>query len=198
MKLERCPGAGGDRAQSDARRPVPTWPRRLAEVDDASTRLSELLVEARAMAAGGSPALIRRLAVQVRSLHQRRPNPSGDRRRDGQRRRGAPAAAAPARRLATFRRRGFRPGVLPAGTGRRARPSELPERDRSGRGRSAAAGHALDPRRIDIYQLGTLLCRLLTGESVLAYMYDPTVKAQVPAAARSLLDRALGHDARAV
>jgi serine/threonine protein kinase len=53
-------------------------------------------------------------------------------------------------------------------------------------------GFAVDPRRIDIYQLGTLLCRLVTGESVLGYMYDPAVKARVPAAARSLLERALG------
>ena len=40
-------------------------------------------------------------------------------------------------------------------------------------------GHAIDPRRIDIYQLGTLACRLITGESVLGYLYDPQVKARV-------------------
>ena len=33
-----------------------------------------------------------------------------------------------------------------------------------------ARGCTLDPRRIDIYQLGTLLCRLLTGHSVLSYI----------------------------
>jgi formylglycine-generating enzyme required for sulfatase activity/serine/threonine protein kinase len=55
-------------------------------------------------------------------------------------------------------------------------------------------GHSIDPRQIDIYQIGTLLCRLLTGETILGYMYDPKIKAKVPSAARGALGRALGED----
>jgi serine/threonine protein kinase len=53
----------------------------------------------------------------------------------------------------------------------------------------------LDPRSVDVYQLGVLLCRLVTGQSILQYMYSPTAKAKVPSFVRSLLDRALGHSA---
>jgi serine/threonine protein kinase len=54
-------------------------------------------------------------------------------------------------------------------------------------------GHAIRPERIDVYQLGALLCLLLSGEGVLSYMYSPTAKAAVPSSARPLVDRALGH-----
>ncbi len=56
-------------------------------------------------------------------------------------------------------------------------------------------GHSLDPRSIDVYQLGVLLCRLATGQSIRCYMLDPTVKAEVPDTIQAVLDRALGHDA---
>jgi predicted Ser/Thr protein kinase len=52
----------------------------------------------------------------------------------------------------------------------------------------------LAPQRIDLYQLGVLLCRLVTEEPVMAYIYSPTAKAKVPAAARVVLARALGFD----
>ncbi|MBU4272790.1 MAG: protein kinase [Planctomycetes bacterium] len=56
------------------------------------------------------------------------------------------------------------------------------------------AGYALDPRRVDVYQLGVLLCRLATGEPVLSYIYDAKIKSRVPAVARLLLEGALGFD----
>jgi serine/threonine protein kinase len=74
---------------------------------------------------------------------------------------------------------------------------ELPEALDAAAALLQARGHTLDPRRIDIYQLGTLLCRLLTGHSVLNYMYTAHGKTDVPAVAHPLLERALGYDASA-
>ncbi len=54
-------------------------------------------------------------------------------------------------------------------------------------------GLALDPRRVDVYQFGVLLCQLLTGESLLSYRYSTSVKAKVPPVARAVLDRCLGE-----
>ncbi len=56
------------------------------------------------------------------------------------------------------------------------------------------AGYALDPRRVDVYQLGALLCRLATGEPVLSYIYDATIKARVPAVVQPLLSGSLGFE----
>ena len=60
----------------------------------------------------------------------------------------------------------------------------------------AAGLKNVDPQRIDIYQLGTLLCRLLTGQSVNAFLSRPRVAAKVPPEARDLIERALGHDSK--
>lgn len=82
-------------------------------------------------------------------------------------------------------------------------PPELADRDACdlpGDARAAAAvlaAHGLtsvDPRRIDLYQLGVLCCRLLSGESLQGYLYSPGVKAAVAADVRGILDRALGYD----
>jgi serine/threonine protein kinase/formylglycine-generating enzyme required for sulfatase activity len=54
-------------------------------------------------------------------------------------------------------------------------------------------GVDVDPRRVDIYQFGVLLCRLLTGESLVSYRYRTRAKAKVPPLARALLDRCLGE-----
>jgi len=54
----------------------------------------------------------------------------------------------------------------------------------------------VDPRRIDLYQIGVVACRLLTGGPLRAYLLDPAVKARVPATADSLLAGLLGDDAK--
>lgn len=59
----------------------------------------------------------------------------------------------------------------------------------------ATHGVTCDGRRIDVYQLGVLLCHLVAGESVMAYLYDADVKRRIPAQLRPVLDRALGHEA---
>jgi WD40 repeat protein/serine/threonine protein kinase len=72
-------------------------------------------------------------------------------------------------------------------------PVRLPAGIEEARQALARASCDLDPRRIDVYQLGTLLCRLLTGEPCAAYLRSPRVKARVPPAIRPLLERALGY-----
>jgi serine/threonine protein kinase/WD40 repeat protein len=58
-----------------------------------------------------------------------------------------------------------------------------------------AAGAAADPRRIDVYQLGVLLCRMLTGDPVEVYLRSPSAKAKVPPPVQPIIDQALGYDA---
>lgn len=70
---------------------------------------------------------------------------------------------------------------------------ELPADLAAARERLAEAGVALPPERIDVYQLGTLLCQLVTGEPVSAYLRSPRTKAAVPTTIRTLIDRALGY-----
>jgi serine/threonine protein kinase len=55
-------------------------------------------------------------------------------------------------------------------------------------------GTPLDPRRIDVYQFGVLLCQSLTGEPFLNYLFSPTGKANVPQMARALLESCLGEN----
>jgi hypothetical protein len=56
------------------------------------------------------------------------------------------------------------------------------------------AGIALEPELIDVYQLGALLCRLIGGESIDAYLRSPRARAKVPTAIQSIIDSSLGHD----
>lgn len=55
-------------------------------------------------------------------------------------------------------------------------------------------GLTCDPRRIDVYQIGVLLCRLLTGESAEVYLRSPRAKAKVPPNLQTILDQCLGYD----
>ena len=73
----------------------------------------------------------------------------------------------------------------------------LPTEREKAEGILRQCGRTMDPRRIDTYQLGVLLCRLLTGESIIAYMYSPVVKAKVPQIARAVLAQMLGDEVAA-
>jgi predicted Ser/Thr protein kinase len=55
-------------------------------------------------------------------------------------------------------------------------------------------GIACDPRRIDVCQLGAILCRMLTAEEVANYLKSPRTRGKVPAAFRPVIDGALGYD----
>ncbi len=57
------------------------------------------------------------------------------------------------------------------------------------------AGIHVDPRRVDVYQLGVLLCRQAGIDSVAEYLRSPKARGKIPAAWRKLIDRSLGHDA---
>ncbi len=54
------------------------------------------------------------------------------------------------------------------------------------------SGITLDPRQVDYWQLGELLCQMLTGESSQAYVRSPRVKGKVSPELRPILERALG------
>ena len=72
---------------------------------------------------------------------------------------------------------------------------ELPAEIEAARAILRKQGLAVDPRRIDVYQFGVVLCQLLTGESLVSYRYSTSVKARVPHSARAVLDRCLGEGA---
>ncbi len=71
---------------------------------------------------------------------------------------------------------------------------ELPAEIEVARARFAAAGIMLEPRQVDLCQLGALWCRMLTGESAQAYLRSPRTKGKVPSELRPVLERALGYN----
>jgi|GEM_PF-1104419 len=75
-------------------------------------------------------------------------------------------------------------------------PVKLPVNIDSLRRQLEAAGTPLDPRQIDLFGLGAAWCRLLTGESVGAYLRSPRVKGRFPARQRLTLERMLNVNGR--
>ena len=76
----------------------------------------------------------------------------------------------------------------------RAGVVRLPAGIEAARQELARVGVALNPRRIDVYQLGALLCQLLTGQAVSAYLCSAKTKSKVPTPLQPLIDWALGHN----
>ena len=94
----------------------------------------------------------------------------------------------------------FRSRILPAGVGTvdaahasKRLAMELPADIEAAAAVLREHGHDFDPRLIDIYQLGTLACRLLTGGSIREYMYTLDARGRLPGDLALLLDRMLGH-----
>jgi serine/threonine protein kinase len=54
------------------------------------------------------------------------------------------------------------------------------------------SGVAADPQQIDLYQLGALLCKLLTGTDVAMYLQSPRVQSKIRPAIRHLIDHSIG------
>lgn len=73
---------------------------------------------------------------------------------------------------------------------------KLPAELASANQRLQAAGLDIDARRIDVYQLGAVLCQLATGKTVEEYAESPRVKASISAEVREVLDPTLGFDTR--
>jgi hypothetical protein len=160
----------------------------------ARRRLSELLAEPHEWLLKDCLLLVHELALQVRTLHQN----------------GGTHRAICAEQVSLDEE--FRPQLGPPAGPRRfggedsdlelcppqlalGEALEVPERIDAAAAVLQRNGRLLDPRSIDIYQLGTLLCRLVTGEPMMRYMYDPTIKARVPPVALTVLERALGEKA---
>lgn len=72
---------------------------------------------------------------------------------------------------------------------------ELPTDYRAAEARLKDAGHRINPRRVDVYQLATLLIQLLCHKSVSTYLSSPRAAAAVPPSLRRAIDRALGYRA---
>lgn len=77
---------------------------------------------------------------------------------------------------------------------RRSHAFEIPAEIEAAQRVLASHGIVSVPQRIDLYQFGTLLCRLITGRSVQSYLSSPGVLVRVPAGARRVIDGCLGYD----
>jgi serine/threonine protein kinase len=77
---------------------------------------------------------------------------------------------------------------------RRSREIELPADAEAARQICVAAGVLAPPERVDVYQVGTLLCRLVCGRSVMAYLSSPGLLQTIPPGVRTVIDRCIGYD----
>ncbi|MFH1614652.1 MAG: LamG-like jellyroll fold domain-containing protein [Planctomycetota bacterium] len=75
-------------------------------------------------------------------------------------------------------------------------PLSLPAEIKAARQVLTEAGILLDPHQIDFYQLGALLCFMVSGHSVSDYLHSCKAKADVPEEIVSIIDRALGMNAK--
>ncbi|MEZ5944874.1 MAG: protein kinase [Planctomycetaceae bacterium] len=57
------------------------------------------------------------------------------------------------------------------------------------------AGIPQPAQQIDLYQIGTLACRLLTGEGIIEYLRSPKVKGEISPPLQRIIDASLGFDA---
>src|SRR5579863_1205987 len=73
---------------------------------------------------------------------------------------------------------------------------KLPASIDSIRRRLESEGSTIDPRQIDLFALGAVWCRLLTGESVSVYLRSPRVKGLFTGKQRFTLERMLGANGR--
>ena len=73
----------------------------------------------------------------------------------------------------------------------------LPTEINAARKHLANVGIDCDPVRIDLYQLGALLCEMLTGQTVAAFLQSAKVRSRVPVEFRDVIDRSLGYAAAA-
>ena len=77
---------------------------------------------------------------------------------------------------------------------RRSREIELPADAETARQICVGAGVLAPPERVDVYQVGTLLCRFVCGRSVMAYLSSPGLLQTIPSGVRTVIDRCIGYD----
>ncbi|MHC4622238.1 MAG: protein kinase domain-containing protein, partial [Planctomycetota bacterium] len=75
-------------------------------------------------------------------------------------------------------------------------PVSLPAATDAAQQALTEAGVLLDPRQIDFYQLGALLCFTTSGHSISEYLRSCKAKAAVPQVLRPIIDRALGLNSK--
>ncbi len=77
---------------------------------------------------------------------------------------------------------------------RRPTEIEVPSAIEDARLCCVAAGVLASPERIDIYQVGTLLCRLVCGRPIVSYLSSPGLISTIPNHVRAVIDGCLGYD----